>query len=75
MITYDNHIINLAFQDSTTMSYYLNEHANRYGKINILLSEGNKIIAKYTDHYGYISARQSARWSKKRFNLLTTLES
>jgi hypothetical protein len=71
MITYDNHIINLAFQDSKTMSYYLNEHSNRYGKINILFSEGNKIIAKYADETGYIAARQSARWSKKKLNLLT----
>lgn len=69
MVTFQNHVINLQFQSVSHIDYYIADHENRYGKIEVLQADGPNVVAKYADAHGYISARQSERWSKKRLDL------
>jgi hypothetical protein len=69
MVTYEKHIINLSFQSVSHIDYYLSAQEERYGKMEILSIDGAKMIARYADHYGYIAARQSNRWSNKKIQL------
>ncbi len=69
MVTYEKHAINLSFQSALHIEYYLSAQEERYGKMEVVSIDGTKMIARYTDHYGYISNRQSERWSRKKFQL------
>lgn len=69
-VTFENHIINLQFQSVAHIETYMAEQESIYGKMKVLQTDGTKVVAKYADHYGYIAARQSDRWSKNKMDLL-----
>ena len=70
MVTFQNHVINLQFHSTSHIDYYVAEQESKYGKMYVIHADGPKIVAKYADHYGYIAARQSDRWAKKKMYLI-----
>jgi len=69
MATYAEHVVNLSFQSVSHIDHFFTENEARFGKMEVLHIADTKVIARYSDPYGYISARQSERWSKKKLQL------
>lgn len=69
MVTFTEHVVNLSFQSVSHMARFFTENESRFGKMKVLHIADTKVIARYSDHYGYISARQSDRWSRKKSKL------
>jgi hypothetical protein len=60
----------MQFGSQKDLQDLLGVNESRFGVMDVLQQEGLRVVSKYRNHDGYISARQSNRWSKKKMDLL-----